>query len=195
MPLLLSALWLTTAGLIYNPLGAWLHDKVNSRRTMYMIGFVGIVITTSILAAMTAEYAGTTNKAGNAIGVLMMFLYLAMQGECSCVRRVSWPLNRSVKVPSVTRLCTCTSRRFSRQRLGRLGWDGRCLGSSHVRSQLSVRGTALTHDYNSNDHPPADSTNWICERGMEVLPGDHLLECVLPALHLFLLARDGSVVA
>ncbi|KMU80591.1 hypothetical protein CISG_08501 [Coccidioides immitis RMSCC 3703] len=32
MPLLLSALWLTTAGLIYNPLGAWLHDKVNSRR-------------------------------------------------------------------------------------------------------------------------------------------------------------------
>lgn len=81
MPLLLSALWLTTAGVIYNPLGAWLHDKVNSRRTMYMIGFAGIIVTTSILAAMTAEYAGTTNRAGNAIGVLMMFLYLAMQGE------------------------------------------------------------------------------------------------------------------
>ncbi|KAK7704993.1 hypothetical protein SLS57_010276 [Botryosphaeria dothidea] len=80
MPLLLSALWLTTAGVIYNPLGAWLHDKVNSRRTMYMIGFAGIIVTTSILAAMTAEYAGTTNRAGNAIGVLMMFLYLAMQG-------------------------------------------------------------------------------------------------------------------
>lgn len=67
-------------GLIYNPLGAWLHDKVNSRRTMYMTGFVGIIITTSVLAAMTSEYAGTTNKAGNAVGVLFMFLYLACQG-------------------------------------------------------------------------------------------------------------------
>jgi hypothetical protein len=28
MPLLLSALWLITAGLISNPLGAWLHDQV-----------------------------------------------------------------------------------------------------------------------------------------------------------------------
>ncbi|KAL1644918.1 hypothetical protein SLS58_003989 [Diplodia intermedia] len=80
MPLLLSAVWLTTAGIIYNPLGAWLHDKVNSRRKMYMTGFAGIIVTTSILAAMTAEYVGTTNEAGNAIGVLMMFLYLAMQG-------------------------------------------------------------------------------------------------------------------
>lgn len=80
MPLLLSAIWLTTAGLIYNPLGAWLHDKVNSRRKMYMTGFVGIVITTSIMCAMIARYAGTTNQAGNAIGVLFIFLYLAFQG-------------------------------------------------------------------------------------------------------------------
>jgi nitrate/nitrite transporter NarK len=80
MPLLLSALWLTTAGLIYNPGGAWLHDKVNSRRKMYMTGFIGIVITTSIYCAMVSLYAGTDNKAGNAIGVLFMFLYLAFQG-------------------------------------------------------------------------------------------------------------------
>ncbi|KAH8669434.1 general substrate transporter [Ilyonectria robusta] len=80
MPLLLSALWLTAAGLIYNPGGAWLHDKVNSRRKMYMTGFVGIAITTSIYAAMISLYAGTNNKAGNAIGVLFMFLYLAFQG-------------------------------------------------------------------------------------------------------------------
>jgi nitrate/nitrite transporter NarK len=80
MPLLLSALWLTTAGLIYNPGGAWLHDKVNSRRKMYMTGFVGIIITTSIYCAMISQYAGTGNKAGNAIGVLFMFLYLAFQG-------------------------------------------------------------------------------------------------------------------
>ncbi|OQD71562.1 hypothetical protein PENPOL_c001G06004 [Penicillium polonicum] len=47
MPLLLSAVWLTAAGLIYNPLGAWLDDKVNSRRGMYMISFAGIIISTS----------------------------------------------------------------------------------------------------------------------------------------------------
>ncbi|KAF5240022.1 hypothetical protein FAUST_4606 [Fusarium austroamericanum] len=80
MPLLLSALWLTTAGLIYNPGGAWLHDKVNSRRKMYMTGFIGIVITTSIYCAMISLYAGTGNKVGNAMGVLFMFLYLAFQG-------------------------------------------------------------------------------------------------------------------
>lgn len=99
MPLLLSAVWLTTAGkksssltsisrhvgsqfqgLIYNPLGAWLHDKVNSRRRMYITGFVGIIITTSCLAAMTAEYAGTKNRVGNGFGILFMFLYLAFQG-------------------------------------------------------------------------------------------------------------------
>jgi hypothetical protein len=47
---------------------------------MYIIGFVGIIITTSCLAAMTAEYAGTTNKAGNAFGIVFIYLYLAFQG-------------------------------------------------------------------------------------------------------------------
>ncbi|KAJ5149074.1 hypothetical protein N7448_000652 [Penicillium atrosanguineum] len=69
-------------GLIYNPLGAWLHDRVNSRRGMYMTGFVGIICTTSCLAAMTAQYAGTTNKVGNGFGILFMYLYLAFQGTC-----------------------------------------------------------------------------------------------------------------
>lgn len=82
MPLLLSALWLTTAGVIYNPLGSWLHDKVNSRRGMYITGFVGIVVCTSGLAAMTAEYGGTSNKVGNGFGVFFIFLYLAFQGTC-----------------------------------------------------------------------------------------------------------------
>ncbi|KAJ5960484.1 Major facilitator superfamily domain general substrate transporter [Penicillium vulpinum] len=67
-------------GVIYNPLGAWLHDKVNSRRGMYMIGFIGIIISTSCLAAMTAQYAGTTNKVGNGFGIFFMYLYLAFQG-------------------------------------------------------------------------------------------------------------------
>lgn len=67
-------------GVIYNPLGAYLHDKVNSRRGMFMTGFAGIIVTTSVLAAMTSLYAGTSNKAGNAVGILFMYLYLAMQG-------------------------------------------------------------------------------------------------------------------
>ncbi|KAH7028963.1 general substrate transporter [Microdochium trichocladiopsis] len=80
MPLLLSALWLTTAGVIYNPLGAWLHDKVNSRRGMFLVGLFGCLITTSGLAGCVAQYAGTDNKAGNAAGVFFVFLYLAFQG-------------------------------------------------------------------------------------------------------------------
>ncbi|KAF2466989.1 general substrate transporter [Lindgomyces ingoldianus] len=80
MPLLLSALWLTTAGLIYNPGGAWLHDKINSRRGMYMFGLGGCLLTTSLIAAMTAEFAGTTNRAGNGMGIFFIFLYLTFQG-------------------------------------------------------------------------------------------------------------------
>jgi MFS family permease len=82
MPLLLSAVWLTTAGLIYNPFGAWLHDRVNSRRGMYLVGLIGCLITTSLLAAMTASYAGTSNRAGNTLGIFFIFLYLAFQGTC-----------------------------------------------------------------------------------------------------------------
>jgi len=80
MPLLLSALWLTTAGLIYNPGGAWLHDKVNSRRTMFITGLCGCLVTTACLSAMIAKYAGTANKVGNGFGIFFIFLYLAFQG-------------------------------------------------------------------------------------------------------------------
>ncbi|KAK4950817.1 hypothetical protein LTR10_010810 [Elasticomyces elasticus] len=79
-PLLLSAVWLTTAGLIYNPGGAWLHDKVNSRRWMFMVGTAGCLVTTACLCAMIAEYAGTTNRVGNGFGIFFIFLYLAFQG-------------------------------------------------------------------------------------------------------------------
>lgn len=50
---------------------------------MYMTGFVGIIVTTSCLAAMTAEYSGTKNKVGNGFGIFFMFLYLAFQGYVS----------------------------------------------------------------------------------------------------------------
>ncbi|KAJ5815635.1 MFS sugar transporter [Penicillium riverlandense] len=81
MPLLLSAIWLTTAGLIYNPFGAWLHDRVNSRRWMFMVGLMGCLVTTSGLAGCIAQYSGKANKAGNGAGLFFIFLYLAFQGE------------------------------------------------------------------------------------------------------------------
>lgn len=47
---------------------------------MYIVGFVGIIITTSCLAAMTAQYAGTKNRVGNGFGIFSIYLYLAFQG-------------------------------------------------------------------------------------------------------------------
>ncbi|KAI1626527.1 hypothetical protein EDD37DRAFT_586883 [Exophiala viscosa] len=82
MPLLLSALWLSTATLIYAPFGSWLHDRVNSRRWMFIIGLIGCLITTSAVAGCIAQYSGTGNKAGNAVGVFFVFFYLTFQGTC-----------------------------------------------------------------------------------------------------------------
>jgi hypothetical protein len=47
---------------------------------MFMFGLAGCLLTTSLLAAMTASFAGTTNKAGNAMGIFFIFLYLTFQG-------------------------------------------------------------------------------------------------------------------
>jgi MFS family permease len=80
MPLLLSALWLTTAGLIYNPGGAWLQDKVNSRRGMLLVGTAGCLFCTTMLVVCSAVWGGTSNKVGNGFGIFFIFLYLAFQG-------------------------------------------------------------------------------------------------------------------
>ena len=70
-----------TTGVIYNPGGAWLHDRINSRRFMYMFGIMGCLLTTSILCALLATYAGhPTQRGGNAGGVFIVFLYLTFQG-------------------------------------------------------------------------------------------------------------------
>jgi membrane-bound ClpP family serine protease len=47
---------------------------------MFMTGFAGIVLTVSLLVIMLDLYSATTNKAGNAAGVFLVFLYLAFQG-------------------------------------------------------------------------------------------------------------------
>lgn len=54
---------------------------------MYMTGFVGIIISTSCLAAMTARYSGTTNKVGNGFGIFFIYLYLAFQGYAIPLQR------------------------------------------------------------------------------------------------------------
>ena len=81
MPLLLSALWLTTAGLIYNPGGAWLHDRVNSRRGMLLVGTAGCLFCTVMLVVCSAVWGGTSNKVGNGFGI---FFHLPVP----CIPRV-----------------------------------------------------------------------------------------------------------
>jgi hypothetical protein len=46
---------------------------------MNLVGLVGCLVTTSLLAAMTAPYSGTTNRAGNAMDIFFIFLYLVFQ--------------------------------------------------------------------------------------------------------------------
>jgi len=70
-----------TTGVIYNPTGAWLHDRINSRRFMYMFGTTGALVTISILCALLATYEAHPNdKGGNAGAVFIIFLYLTFQG-------------------------------------------------------------------------------------------------------------------
>jgi hypothetical protein len=47
---------------------------------MFMTGTAGIVVVVTMLVIVLALYAGTTNQAGNAAGVFLIFLYLAFQG-------------------------------------------------------------------------------------------------------------------
>jgi hypothetical protein len=162
MPLLLSALWLTTAGLIYNPLGAWLHDRVNSRRGMFLVGTTGCLVTTACLAAMIAEYAGTTNQVGNGFGVFFIFLYLAFQGTgtYSGYERF-WE-----------RMLTLLNRpRYHHVPLGQRDLP--------YGDPLHWHGILLVRSIREHHHPAPNSTNWLCRSWMEVLSGCHLLVCDL----------------
>ena len=47
---------------------------------MFMTGTAGIVVVVTLLVIVLALYSGTTNQAGNAAGVFLIFLYLAFQG-------------------------------------------------------------------------------------------------------------------
>lgn len=47
-----------------------------------VVGFLGTTVIMSIMTAMVALYAGTTNKAGNAIAILCLFLFVTFYGLC-----------------------------------------------------------------------------------------------------------------
>ena len=47
-----------------------------------VIGFIGTTVTMSIMTAMVALYAGTTNTAGNAIAILCLFVFVTFYGLC-----------------------------------------------------------------------------------------------------------------
>ncbi|RWA07856.1 hypothetical protein EKO27_g7241 [Xylaria grammica] len=79
-PLLVTALYLTTAGFIWNPLGSWLHDRIPSRRGMLIVGMICNVITISLLVAIFATYQNTDNQSGKIAGIAVIFIYLALEG-------------------------------------------------------------------------------------------------------------------
>jgi MFS family permease len=58
---------------------AILLDKVG-RRPVIIIGLTGCILMITIYTAMVAEYAGTDNRAGNAMGVLFLFLFVTFYG-------------------------------------------------------------------------------------------------------------------
>lgn len=101
---------------------------------MYITGFVGIIVTTSCLAAMTAEYAGTKNKVGNGFGILFMFLYLAFQGyvQSSAAALLMTRADMCDAEPSVIHPCTFTFLKSSPLKSVLLAWDGLFSGSLPV---------------------------------------------------------------
>jgi hypothetical protein len=63
-----------------NWVNSLLLDRVG-RRPVIIIGLTGCILMITIYTAMVAEYAGTDNKAGNAMGVLFLFLFVTFYGS------------------------------------------------------------------------------------------------------------------
>lgn len=67
-------------GVFYNPISAWLHDKLNSRRSMFLVGLVGCLFSVTLLAELTAVYGGGPNKVANGFAVFAIFFYCVWEG-------------------------------------------------------------------------------------------------------------------
>ena len=74
MPLLLSALWVTSTfpGNVFTSL---MIDRLG-RRTFMLIGLAGTMVANILEAALQAEYLGTTNVAGQKAAIFAIFLFI-----------------------------------------------------------------------------------------------------------------------
>ncbi|KAK2783069.1 hypothetical protein FQN53_009373 [Emmonsiellopsis sp. PD_33] len=77
-PLILSAVYVTIAT-ISNFVGALLLDRFG-RKPLLIAGLAGCMISLSLETAMIAQFAGTTNRAGNAMGVFFTFCFISFYG-------------------------------------------------------------------------------------------------------------------
>ncbi|KAJ6115470.1 hypothetical protein N7486_001248 [Penicillium sp. IBT 16267x] len=78
IPLILGASYVTVATLA-NFGGALLLDKVG-RKPLLIIGLAGCMLSVCLETAMIASFAGTTNHAGLAMGVLFSFCFIIFYG-------------------------------------------------------------------------------------------------------------------
>ncbi|POR36856.1 Sugar transporter STL1 [Tolypocladium paradoxum] len=81
MSLLLSAMWLTTAGVIYNTLGPWLTTRSTRGGAWFMVGLFGCLFTTSGLVGCIAQYGGTTTRPATRRAPALSFSILRSRGE------------------------------------------------------------------------------------------------------------------
>jgi MFS family permease len=79
LPLLLYGVYTSWAAFL-NWINALLLDRVG-RKPVIIIGLSGCICMICIYTAMVAEYAGTSNRAGNAMGVLFLFLFVTFYGS------------------------------------------------------------------------------------------------------------------
>lgn len=77
-----------------------------------MTGTAGIVVVVTFLAIVLALYSGTTNQAGNAAGVFLIFLYLAFQGYVALLRTCCTLLLTQFRTFCATTMYICVSEIF-----------------------------------------------------------------------------------
>jgi MFS family permease len=80
VPLIIGAAYVTVAT-IANFIGALLLDRVGRKRLL-LTGLAGCAIAVSLESAMIAQFAGTTNRAGLAMGVFFSFCFISFYGSC-----------------------------------------------------------------------------------------------------------------
>ena len=116
LPLLLYGVYTSWAAFL-NWINALLLDRVG-RKPVIIIGLSGCICMICIYTAMVAEYAGTSNRAGNAMGVLFLFLFVTFYGSSvsfSSIQEQLKPLLIEPTLSSKTRVPMSSALRSSQQ--------------------------------------------------------------------------------